>query len=264
MVFQKMELGGAYFYGIDVFLDSNRTYVDPEFDIEIIDSGNNTLTVAVNQALADLAASGESQYVYLNGDDAIEIIDNLNPDETVSEFSLCVPQPSGFIVTTRNPDPQVINASLSATELPLGDEVSTTTVDEPISDAEKDQLVEKNLRLDITDPNIFFSKSVEPITAFPGEVVTYTISIENLTSEDILVQDVWDDNIGVGQRFFDYDGDPGTLPSHLEFQTDGQSSIEFDSLQSPTSDLGWSWDNTRCYPCECNRDLSLSTRNHEF
>jgi LPXTG-site transpeptidase (sortase) family protein len=239
----EVEVGGIFYYGFNLFVEGNRTFKDIAIVVDMIGTGNNLLTAAAAQALIDLAAAGTNPNVFLDGAPAIENVRlrGGSADESVPEAALCIPS-SGFTQLSRNPDPLIINTTINAVEANFDLPVTFTTSTTPLTPQEKGLMVDKNLTIDITDPNIFITKTAEPATAFPGQVVTYTITIRNLTANDILVQDVWDSQIGVGQQFFDYDSNPATPPTHLRYQQDGQSSIPFNIFQSTHPDgLGWSW-----------------------
>jgi LPXTG-site transpeptidase (sortase) family protein len=236
----EMEVGGNFFLGIQFFVEVGRNFTQVEVEVDL-ETGNPALSNAVMDQLADLAEAGTNPAVGGNRNNLA--LNDVNPaDSAIPDLTLCTPQPDGFQLLSRRPDPLSFATSISGLETRTQIEVSFSTEDEPLLESEKGLYVEKNLVLDVTDPFLFITKTVEPTTAFPGEVVTYTLAITNKTNQTIRVNDVWDSNIGLGQQFFDYDNNPDTPPQPLQFQVDGKSSIDFLKLQSQAPiGLGWSW-----------------------
>ena len=229
----ELEVGGAFFYGVDLFVAGNRIYNSVQYSINMM-NGDPSLGQAVQNELLAIAIGGANPNVTTPDNASVTMTDNGTADP---EVSLCVPQPNGYTIASSQPDPLFIQANIAGLEQVSGEATLYITNQDPSDDIEDDAVI------DVTDPNIFISKSAIPNTAFPGETVLYTISITNLTQNDIFINDVYDDNVGVGQQFYDHDSNPNTPPIPLEFHNGTTTSIDFFKHVDTSADgLGWDWE----------------------
>lgn len=223
-----LEVPGTVWYGFSLYVGGGRTYNNVQVSI----ANNPTLTNLAQQALATrMGAPDVNNVTIVDSNTSASETDTIpgNPPEPI-----CVP----YNINSSLPDPVVINATVTGNEATTGDPSTFVTTSDPILLTEALLPVDKDLLIDVTNPNIQISKTVVPAAAFAGETVTYTIRIQNKKPFPIFIADLWDDNVGVGQTFCDDDGLPFTpqVPKNFwssvpECQT---TSIDFTSGN-------WNW-----------------------